>query len=830
MKDSREIIQKQVAEKVEIERPFDAHLPMENGNRYPGYKENFGQEGFQVLDYWRAIRKRLWLVIGIVVLLTTLVAIYVARKPDIFMAHAQVQVNLEQANQDLVADDKRLPVANQDPAYFNTQLQLLNSDSLLRRVVSELNLDKNAEFKKLVEKGSGSPLASMLKAVGLAGDLPKQEEKAVDEITVSPGSTVVTPEEIDDAVRLAPYVQIVKLNTGVEPVRESRATSKETRLIDITYRNTNSELAALVVNGIAGTFTQINQEKRTGTSGKTNDYLDKRIAELQSEIKAGEIRLYNLKVNAGVIATTEDQTIVVDRLGILNKDLLQAENARKNAQTVYESVNNSPEVLRNLVEQEMAGTIVSRENEIRSLINSNRQRIADLKVNKARLLQEYVASAPEVVEIDTQIRIIQDEVDKILERNEKSLDVFRKKTANVILENLRRKYNEAQATEAKFQRDYNEQYQKAQGENAASVSIKLLEGELEVKKGFLENLTKNQRNNDVVAIGTDNNISITEIAIPPDKPIGPKRLMTVMATMFLSTLFGMGLALFLEYLDDTIRTTEEVETYLQLPALAAIPTIDSMPKRRLLLVGAGDKEETSNAASDLLIHTDTRSSLSEAFRQLRTSILLSSAGNPPKTLLITSSLPAEGKTTTAINTAISLAQTASKVLIIDADMRRPRLHSVFNIGNGQGLSTLLSSQFSDTDVSEIMQYDNESKLYLMSSGPVPPNPAELIGSDQMSKLLEFLQGEFSHIVIDSPPIASFTDGVLIASMVDGVILVVQSGKSSRQVVRRSKQLLQDVGSRIFGVVLNNVNLRSQDNSYYYQSYYHRDNYRLDDEE
>jgi capsular exopolysaccharide synthesis family protein len=209
--------------------------------------------------------------------------------------------------------------------------------------------------------------------------------------------------------------------------------------------------------------------------------------------------------------------------------------------------------------------------------------------------------------------------------------------------------------------------------------------------------------------------------------------------------------------------------------------------------------------------------------------LLSTAGHAPKSLLVTSSLPSEGKTTTAINTAISLAQTGAKVLIIDADMRRPRLHSVFNISNAEGLSTLLSSEFADQDILNVIEYDEESRLNLLSSGPVPPNPAELIGSEQMSNLLKMLQNNFTHVVVDSPPIASFTDGVLVASMVDGVILVVNSGKSSRQVVRRSRQLLMDIGAKVFGVVLNNVNLRSQDNYYYYQSYYHRDNYRHDDE-
>jgi capsular exopolysaccharide synthesis family protein len=294
----------------------------------------------------------------------------------------------------------------------------------------------------------------------------------------------------------------------------------------------------------------------------------------------------------------------------------------------------------------------------------------------------------------------------------------------------------------------------------------------------------------------------------------------------LSLLFGVGFALFLDYLDDTIRSSDDVEKMLRLPALGVIPAVEGGGRRRLLPGGGKANNLKGLDHPELIVNADARSSMAEAYRQLRTSVLLSTAGRAPKSLLVTSSQPAEGKTTTATNIAISLAQTGASVLIIDADMRRPRLHSIFDIENRRGLSTYLSSDMSEAELLSLIEQHEASGLHLMTSGPVPPNPAELIGSDQMRRLLSIVESTFTHVVIDSPPIASFTDGVLVASMVDGVLLVVHGGKSSRHVVRRARQVLQDVGAKIFGVVLNNVNLHSDD-YYYYQRYYHNSYYNVE---
>ncbi|MBA2340569.1 MAG: polysaccharide biosynthesis tyrosine autokinase [Pyrinomonadaceae bacterium] len=768
--------------------------------------ENRTQDETHLRDYWRAVRKHLWLVIGITLFVTMLAAIYMARKPDIYQAQARVQVNLENA-QALGAASAVIVGGSSDPAYFNTQLQILTGPGLLRRVVKTLNLENDPAFNSTRAAQSRSIWQDLQRMFGIGG---REQKKPGDATTgdvplVDSVAPATSQGDLAESRRLAPYVGAIQANLQVDPVKESRLQNRDTRLIDINFKHSDPQVAAKVVNAIADAFVVQNKERRTTNTVTTGEFLDRRIAELQSKIRNGEERLQAYARGNEILSIANDtQNIVVARLAALNTQLIEAENDRKRAEAVYNTITNRPDAVS---AQALGGN--AQLNEVESELSKLRQR-------RAELLFDYTEEWPQVKAVDEQIALL-----------ERRAEQVRGRATNILLTNAETDLRKARAREAAARADFERQKSATVNLNEAAIQYRIIEQEIATYRNLLNGLLQRSKENDVILAGTPNNILVVDYGLAPDAPVGPKRMQSIFLAFVLSIALGVALALFLEYLDDTIRSVEDVEKMLHLPALAVIPAVGSGTRRRLMPGSGASALQERNASPTLLLHADNRSSLAEAYRQLRTSVLLSTAGRAPKTLLVTSSLPSEGKTTTAVNTALSLAQTGAKVLIIDADMRRPRLHSIFEVDNSRGLSALLSTEMSEAEMLEVVGKHEASGMHLLTSGPVPPNPAELIGSEQMRRLFSVLEANYTHIVVDSPPIASFTDGVLISTMVDGVLLVLHGGKSSRDVARRSRQLLLDVGAKIFGVILNNVDLQSHD-YHYYQSYYHSSYYNEDE--
>jgi len=782
---------------------------------FTGYRYGLDapQEEGQLRDYWRAIYKRKSLVIGVVVLLTVLATIYTIQKPNEYEAQARVQVDLERVNPALGASkDSAIIVGNStaDPAYFNTQVQNFTAPGLLREVVKKLDLEHTKDLVTLPVESyeTGSSWENLRNLSGL-GSKPKQsaQHESAHELTVGNSDQSVAPtDDSDGAARLAPYVEALLKKLEVEPVRENRLTEKETRLIDVRFTHKDRKFAARVVNAIVDAFVLSNLERKTESNASTATFLSQRIAELQSQIRNKEQELIEYGKSHQILSLNANENMVVERLAGLNKQLLEAENDRKLAEAAY-NAGREPGAASALAE----GNTIAQGNA--KSISDNEVRLAELKQRRAQLLIENTEKWPEVREVTQQIKSLEEDIQQA-----------RNRATTVVVTNLGTGYRQTAERERQLRDAYNQQAAQTLTQNEAAVNYKIIQSEIDTNKTLLDGLLQRSKENDIVLAGTPNNIHVVDHAIVPYRPSGPKRLLNVTLAFFLSVGLGIGLALGLDYLDDSVASVDDVEKLLHLPTLTLIPSVGTKRSRRLLPSTAGPSvSSTAAGRPELLIAADLRSPLAEAYRQLRTSILLSTAEEPPQTLLVTSSFPAEGKTSTSINTAISLAQTGAKVLLIDADMRRPQLRSIFNLATAGGLSTILASKMDEAAIFNMIEQVNDSNLYVLPAGDSPPNPAELLGSNQMRRLLGILRSTFNYIVIDSPPVASFTDGVLIASMVDGVLLVVHGGKSSRTVVRRSRKLLQDVGAMIFGVVLNNVDLQTTDSYYGTQKYYQKEN-------
>ena len=756
-------------------------------------------------DYWRSVR-RYWLLILSITLIGTLAsALYVARQPDIFEAEARVQVDLENNPAFGASKGGSVIVSNavNDPAYFNTQLEILTGSGLLRRVVKTLDLEHNHGFRRSKsEQNSATTWNNLRRMVGLGVNNPSEEHNEGSEGVLIPGSVApaTRTDDLAEAKRLAPYVRTLQSGLSVQPVKKSGQQSTETRLIDISFAHSDPQMAAKVVNAITNTFVLSNLERKTENNATAGDFLQQRVAEIQTQIRHDEERLINYAKNNQILSLDPGQNTVAERLTGLNKQLMEAENERIMAEAVYRA-SLAPGAANALAESDKQGA-------------GPIDKLDELRQRRAQLLVETTEEWPEVKEVNGQIAVL-----------EKQIQDARSHAVSIVLANLETRYRQALSREQTLRAAFDQQRGEMLAQNEAAINYRIIQQEIETNKTLLDGLLQRSKENEVVLNGTANNIHVVDHALVPESPIGPKRLRNVALISIFFFGFSIVLALFLAYLDDSMRSVNDVERMLGLPTLAIIPTVGG--SKLLPASTANNKQNGDGQRQALLINEGAHSPLTETYRQLRTSLLLSTAGRPPKILLVASSEPNEGKTTIATNVALSLAQTGANVLIIDADLRRPCLHAIFDVPNNLGLTSILSGETSKEEVLATIKRHETGKIHVLPAGLMPPNPAELLGSEEMRNLIATLASRFNFVIIDSPPIAAFTDSVLISSMVDGVLLVIQGGKSSREIARRSQKMLQEVGARILGVVLNNVNLRSYD-YHYQQTHYQQTYYRTAD--
>src|SRR6185295_1096760 len=763
-----------------------------------GYPE--GDERAYLRQMWRAIKKRKLVIMVIAIIVTAVVTIEVYRTKSTYQASTTVEIGKDNAmlrtggGLVLQTDD------GDDNMYYvqtamKTRIRQLQSRPLLEEVVLNLKLDQNP---RLMDVNTRRSIFEAVKSI--AGRFSPQEPWTPPAVSETPITDVVSERSREQSARLAPYVDVLVANLSAEPLAD-------TRMLVISFTHTDPVLAADIVDNVAQVFIKRSFENKTEKYNNTSDWLDRTTRELKAKVEESEKELADYSSGHNIYSADAKENLAVEKLTKLHSELTRAQTERLLKQSLFEEVK--------------AGRVMQLPEAFSDPRSSElKKRLGELSVTLTQLELTYGPRHPKIVSTKEEIASIQRQLDE---------------SKGSLQDKLKADYERAARDEGSLGAALEIAKNEAAQQNQASIQFNILKKNVETANTLYTEFLQRTNQAKIQEHEQHNTLKMIDPPQVPTSPVAPNRPRTIMIGFLMSLVAGLALVFFLEYLDNTVKTVEDVSRYTQLPALSVIPAIRGRKQRSLKSGSNGSKRSSELALTngkgkgsghgsgngngfnaDQLLALDSRSSVAEAYRVLRTSVLLSSTENPPKTILVTSGQPGEGKTTTAVNTAISLSQLGASVLIIDCDLRKPSVHKLLGVDHVEGVSSYLSRRMALDDVIQKLPIPN---LSVMTSGRIPPNPAEMISSTRMKEMLAILCERFDHIIIDSPPLLKVTDPVILSTLVDGVILVVHGGKSSRDVVRRTRQELSIAGARIFGVVLNNVSVHDEAyDSYYYEEY------------
>lgn len=771
----------------EIESYYDQSYPADESDysqTYYGDRE-YGSEKQQVFNIFKVLRNH-WLMILIInLLITSLAVVYEAQKPDYYVAGTRVQIDNE-----INPAQVTVIVANpgNDPTYFTTQLQILEGSGLLRRVVKSIDLENNPGFLKPSKTQKLTVWQNVLRMFNLYRPQPEDDNKEViakdktakPELNLKKASDIDSEEEIE---ALAPYVRYLQGRLKISPVKDGRTAIKETRLIDIEFTHNDPVVAAKLVNAVADTYVLQNLEQRVQTNADAGDFLQKRVAELQSLIRTGEEKLINYGKSHQILSLDPGQNTVVQRLADLNAKLGQAENDRILAQAAYQAALQNP----------LAGTTAEKND---SRTSSLEGQLLTLRQQLAQLKTEYTDDWPDVIKLRKQIEDL-----------EKELQASRKTASSTQLATLEQTYRQAVARENELRSNFDKQRSEVLSQNEAAINYKIIQQEIATNKTLLDGVLQRSKETDIIMTGTKNNVRVVDRSLVPSFPAGPQRSRNIIIAFLVSLMLGVGLAFLRDWINDTVTNAETLELDTGLPVLGLIPAPSTGFVGSLVPKSIIRFKEKRSRGNNYHLERFEQPVISEAYLHLRTYLLLSTAGGPPQTILVTSGQPGEGKTVTAVNVAKCLAETGAKVLLVDADLRYPRLHLVNDISNNTGLSNLLTVKNLTEDLlNQGIQKEVKKNLDILTAGSNVPNPVNIIGSKEMKQLNELLKAKYDHIVIDSPPVLYFADSSILSTMSDVVLLIARHNLSTKRSILHAKKKLQDVSAKIIGIVFNGVPL------------------------
>ncbi|HUK52724.1 MAG TPA: polysaccharide biosynthesis tyrosine autokinase [Candidatus Binatia bacterium] len=563
---------------------------------------------------------------------------------------------------------------------------------------------------------------------------------------------------------------------------------RNSRLVEVKFESTAPKQAADAVNTLSDLYVENNFRKKYESAMQASDWMANQLRELKVKMEQSHEALVKYERDNQIFALDQGQNVTVSKLGDLNKSLTEAEADRMAKESQYQMVEtHRPDELAAVMQNPM----------IQQLQQQRSQAASQLAEERGTLGPKH----PKVLQTERQLQ----EIDAQLDAQKQ-----------IVSARIQSDYQAALSREQLLRKAFDQQKSEANTLNSKLVEYSLLRRDYETNQQLYEGLLQRLKEAGISSGLRSSNIHVVDRARPPIAPVRPRKSLNLMLSLIVGLALGCALALFNEYLDNSVKIPEDVEQLVNQPVLGIIPAVSSVaayPRRKPLPRPAA----ASAATSELATVAQPQSVVSEAYRALRTSILLSTSRHAPQLILISSGQPREGKTTTALNLAITLAQRGDRVVLIDTDLRRPRIHRSFQMGNDRGLSTFLTSKANAEDLARpVRQVPN---LFVITSGPTPPNPAELLSSEPLEVLFAELRRHFDFIVLDSPPTITVADSLILAAHADGVMLVVHGGVTTRETLRHTTKLMSSVNARLLGVVLNNVDVRSVDYKYYYSNYY-----------
>jgi capsular exopolysaccharide synthesis family protein len=627
----------------------------------------------------------------------------------------------------------------QDPKpFYETQYRVLTGTELARRVVRRLGPVRESDW-------TGPPRPRLNRLLSLFKQEPAQHEAAS------------TPTESRQIAQLLAQV-------SVAPVQNSQ-------LVDVVVVSADPALAARAASLLADEYVQLNLELRRQNMVASVEWLSRELVSQQKKLEDSERVLAQYREDQQALSLEERQNIVVARLNQLNDAATRAKTNRVQKEALYNQI----KALGPDVSADTTATILQN-----PFVQGIKTRLAELRRERATLLERYGEKYPDVARVDANLQDVSHQLDTELAK---------------ATEAVRNDYQSALAEEQTLAAALEEQKDAAMDLNRKGIGYTVLQREAQSNRQLYEALMLREKELQVMANGRGNNVRVTDYAEKPDAPFTPTPARDIVLAIVAGFALSLGLVFLLEYLDDTVKTPDDITQKLKIPFLGIAPkvSVDGPP----------------------LISKWVPHEFGEAFRSLRTSLVFSTGAAPTRVVMVTSAQPLEGKTTTVCNLGIALGMSGARVLVIDADMRRPGVHRALGIENGTGLSHVLTGQA--TMDAALITLDH-AKLCVMTGGVPPPNPSELLGSDQMRALLsETKRGRFDWVIVDTPPVIAVTDAVVLSAVVGGIVFVIGSEMTARQHAARALETLTGNGSHLLGAVLNRVDLRR--NKYYYSRYY-----------